>query len=129
MIYAFGVTLNNPPANTQRINLAPLADSGFTADRSKFCPQSPLLPLPQTLHSDIFCPVGSNVPAGDPRITADPQAVLPNQLQSLLIRNIFLYAPSIGAQPEPPVRFNVNVQGLINVVNTTAMRCPGVRST
>lgn len=122
VIYAFSVSdAISSPTQTTRINLAPLSDSGFDADRSKFCPQSfvpPPPPLPQTLHSDIFCPVGAGVPPGSPAITAAPQAVFPNQLQSLLIRNVFLYAPGIGAQPEPPVRFNVNVQGLINVVNT-----------
>ncbi|KJV05841.1 hypothetical protein [Methylocucumis oryzae] len=32
-----------------------------------------------------------------------------------------LYAPSIGAAPEPPVKFNVNVQALVHVVNPTAL--------
>jgi hypothetical protein len=118
VVYAFPVSLSSP--NTTRINLAPIEDSGFTADRSKFCQNSftpPPPPLPQTIHSEIFCP-DTNANAGSPVITADPQAVFPNQLQSLLIvRNALLYVPTIGAQPEPPVRFNVNVQGLVNVVD------------
>ena len=51
-------------------------------------------------------------------ITADPQAVFPNQLFSALIRGNRLFLPNIGAQPEPPVQFTVNVQALVHVVNT-----------
>lgn len=39
------------------IPLLPLANSGFTANRSQFCPQSFVPPAPgQTLHSEFFCP-------------------------------------------------------------------------
>ena len=103
----------NNPNNVQRINIDPLNNSGFTADRTLFCPDGN-----PNLHDPIFCP-DENAPITSPEITQDPQGAFPNQLQSLLIRNIFLYVPSIGAAPEPPVRFNVNVQGLVNVVNTT----------
>ncbi len=34
-----------------------------------------------------------------------------------LVRGALLYVPNVGAQPEPPVRFNVNVQGLVGVLN------------
>ena len=34
-----------------------------------------------------------------------------------LVRGPLLYVPNVGAQPEPPVRFNVNVQGLVGVLN------------
>jgi YVTN family beta-propeller protein len=43
----------NPSAVT-RITLSPLANTGFTADRTAFCPQSN--PDPTALHSTIFCP-------------------------------------------------------------------------
>ena len=33
-----------------------------------------------------------------------------------LVRGPLLYVPNVGAQPEPPVRFNVNVQGLVGVL-------------
>ena len=48
----------------------------------------------------------------------DPQGAFPNQLQAALIRGNFLYLPSIGAGPEPPVQFNANVQALVHLVNT-----------
>lgn len=101
------------------IVLSPQADSGFTADRSAFCPQS--APNPAALASNIFCP-DTTVAANDPKITADPQGAFPNQLHAAVIRAGGLYLPSIGAAPEPPVKFNVNVQGLVHVVNTAQLR-------
>jgi hypothetical protein len=38
-----------------------------------------------------------------------------------LIRGKRLYVPNIGAQPEPPEVFNVNVQALVNAVDTSAL--------
>ncbi|NOT58471.1 MAG: hypothetical protein HOP18_28075, partial [Deltaproteobacteria bacterium] len=46
------------------------------------------------------------------------QSVFPNQFGSALICGGKLYLPNIGAQPEPPVFFNTNVQALVHVVNT-----------
>ena len=37
-----------------------------------------------------------------------------------LVRGPLLYVPNVGAQPEPPVRFNVNVQGLVGVLEPRA---------
>jgi YVTN family beta-propeller protein len=113
----------NNPNNVQRININPLNNSGFTADRTLFCPDGNPNP-----HDPIFCP-DVNAPITSSKITQDPQGAHPNQLQSLLIRNLFLYVPSIGAAPELPVRFNVNVQGLVNVVNTTTLTDDAARRT
>jgi YVTN family beta-propeller protein len=96
----------------ERIPLSPLPDAGFSADRTAFCPQSN-----ENVHSDIFCP-DVNADATSPTITADPQGAYPNQLQSAVIRGNVLYLPNIGAAPEPPVRFNVNVQALVYAVDT-----------
>ena len=38
-----------------------------------------------------------------------------------MIRGNRLYLPNIGAQPEPPERFNVNVQALVYAVDTRAL--------
>ena len=48
--------------------------------------------------------------------------MFPNQLLSALIRGNRLFLPNIGAQPEPPEVFNVNVQALVYAVDT---QCPG----
>lgn len=101
------------PDTVTTTTLTPLAASGFTADRSAFCPQSTTV----TLHNPIFCPDVEAAPNSE-TITRDPQGVFPNQLYGALIRNGRLYIPNIGAAPEPPVRFNVNVQALVYVVDT-----------
>jgi YVTN family beta-propeller protein len=109
-----------------KIVLAPLADSGFTADRTKFCrdPQDPA--INPNLQSEIFCPApGSPLTAAS--ITKDPQGAYPNQLQALLVRSGQVLVPSIGAAPEPPVKFNVNVQGLVHVIDrATAANVPAL---
>jgi DNA-binding beta-propeller fold protein YncE len=107
VVLAFGVGTALP---ITRINLQPLADSGFTADRTALCAAAAV--------NKTFCP-NAAAPLTSPAITADPQAVFPNQLGSLLVRGNDLFVLSIGAQPEPPVRFNVNVQALLHVVNIT----------
>src|SRR5262249_4245843 len=66
------------------------------------------------------CPNTSGAP-GDPSIVNAPQAVFPNQLGSALACGDKLYLPNIGAQPEPPLFFNVNVQALVDVIDTTAL--------
>ena len=47
--------------------------------------------------------------------------MFPNQLTSALIRGDRLYLPNIGSQPEPPEKFNVNVQALVYNVNTATL--------
>ena len=102
------------PGSITTIKLSPLADSGFTANRAPFCNVSrDPDPVNQT-----FCPNTAITDPASPVITADPQAVFPNQLFSALIRGNRLFLPNIGAQPEPPVQFTVNVQALVHVVNT-----------
>jgi sugar lactone lactonase YvrE len=98
------------------IYLSPLANSGFTANRANFCTQ-----LNANAVNDTFCPDTGITDPADPVIAADPQAVFPNQLGSALICGSNLYLPNVGAQPEPPVQFTVNVQGLVYVVDTSTL--------
>jgi YVTN family beta-propeller protein len=100
-----------------KITLAPLAPSavGFGADRKPYCAD-----FNANVHSEIFCPDTSISDPTSPVVSADPQGAFPNQLQALVLRRGLLFAPNIGAAPEPPVRFNVNVQALVNVVDATA---------
>ncbi|HEV7606817.1 MAG TPA: hypothetical protein VGO61_05740, partial [Steroidobacteraceae bacterium] len=44
--------------------------------------------------------------------------VYPNMLFGALLRGPLLYIPNVGAQPEPPVIFNNNVQALMGVLST-----------
>lgn len=112
IVHAFPV---EDPTSIERITLSPLADVGFTADRSDFCPK-----LNPNAANDLFCPDPDAAEAND-AILNDPQGAFPNQLSAALIRGQSLYLPNIGAGPEPPVFFNVNVQALVHVVNTEAL--------
>lgn len=86
--------------------LAPLADAGFDADRTAFDTANGAV-------NDSF-----KAPDGvDP--TQVPQGALFNQLHSIAYDESGerVYVASIGGQPAPPVRFNVNVQALIGVLD------------
>jgi len=111
IVFAFPV---KDPTTITRIVLSPLEDIGFTADRSAFCASTN-----PDVHDEIFCP-DPNAAAGDAVIIEDPQGAFPNQFKSAIIRGGNLYLPNIGAEPEPPVKFNVNVQALVHVVDTEA---------
>ncbi len=119
-----------------RLLLKPMA-SGFTADRRPFClntrralqdagttvffnsgaPGANLDGASQ-LAQPTFCPDVSSADATDAGpIARNPQKMYPNMLFGALLRGSLLYVPNVGAQPEPPVRFTVNVQGLVGVLN------------
>jgi YVTN family beta-propeller protein len=105
----------NPTPGITKITLAPLADSGFNISRiapNNFCGAA--------AQSLVFCPDPNNLNA--PINTNNPQGVFPNQLLSALIRGDRLYLPNIGAQPEPPEAATVNVQALVNVVDTRTLK-------
>ncbi|MGH8582609.1 MAG: beta-propeller fold lactonase family protein [Gammaproteobacteria bacterium] len=106
------------PNNIVTTTLAPLADSGFTANRAAFC-NGTANPDPV---NQTFCPDLTAVSPADPDVAQDPQGVFPNQFFSAVIRGNRLYLPNIGAQPEPPVQFTVNVQALVNVVSTQSIQ-------
>ena len=111
VLHAFPAGNANPPIS--KITLAPLPDSGFTANRvtpNNFCNTVP------PAQSNIFCPNPNDLT--DPINTNNPQGVFPNQLLSAVIRGNRFFLPTIGAQPEPPEVFNVNVQALVYAVDT-----------
>ena len=115
VVHAFPAGNANPPIT--KITLSPLADSGFNANRSNFCPSThpahitPAGLLPETRPYLATDPVNAN----------NPQGVFPNQLLSALIRGNRLYLPNIGAQPEPPETATTNVQALVHIVDTAAL--------
>jgi len=115
--------------------LKPMA-SGFTADRRQFCLETRFaledagtvvffnsgadgsIDGGAQLAQPTFCPDVSSADATDAGpIAKNPQKVYPNMLFGALLRGSLLYVPNVGAQPEPPVRFTVNVQGLVGVLN------------
>jgi YVTN family beta-propeller protein len=124
-------------ANTAvtRLLLKPMA-SGFSADRRNFCPLTrDALQTAGTvkyfnsnadglgngaaaLKNRTFCPDENSVDISDTGpIGKVAQKVYPNMLFGALLRGPFLYVPNVGAQPEPPVTFNSNVQALVGVLS------------
>jgi len=113
VVKSFAVGTTGPIAET---TLSPLANSGFTANRSALCQQ-----INAMAPNNTFCPDPTIVDPTNPVLARDPQGVFPNQLFSALVCDDRLYLPNIGAQPEPPFTFNVNVQALVHVVDTAAL--------
>lgn len=134
--FVLGDALASRP-NVGRLLLKPLA-SGFSADRRNFC-----LATRQALQGGgtryfnsgadgsgngaaalaktTFCPDNSSTDASaEGAIGRVAQKVYPNMLNALLVRGPLLYVPNVGASPEPPVRFNVNVHGLVGVLDRFA---------
>lgn len=95
--------------------LSPQA-SGFTADRAPFCTKFNAL-----AHSDVFCPDPDAAAATDAVIAQDPQGVFPNQLADIDFANGSAYVLALGAAPEPPVKFNVNVQALVSAIDCDSL--------
>jgi YVTN family beta-propeller protein len=127
---------NAASTNVTRLLLEPMA-SGFNADRRNFCPLTrDALQAAGTvryfnsgadgtgngaaaLKNRTFCPDESSADISDTGpIGKVAQKVYPNMLFGALLRGPLLYVPNVGAQPEPPVRFNSNVQALVGVLSS-----------
>jgi len=95
----------NPSENEMsgKIPLAP-KDSGFKGDRTPFDPSI----NPQAVLGNPY--------AGNSTV---PEVCFPNQISGLTLdrRRRLLFVPSIGVSPEPPIRFDLNVQALVSVVD------------
>ena len=119
VVHAFQAGNANPAITP--IYLSPLADSGFSASRSNFCPST----HPAHIANQVYCP-RPDLPATDPANANNPQGVFASQLLSAVIRGHRLYVTAIGAQPEPPEAASVNVQALVYAVDTNALAEVGV---
>jgi YVTN family beta-propeller protein len=73
--------------------LSPLADTGFLATGDA---------------------IAGEAPRDDGEFVT---GAYPNQLNNVAIKNGFAYVPNTGPSPNGPVRFNVNTQSLLHVVN------------
>lgn len=54
-----------------------------------------------------------------------PTGAYPNQLNNIAIKGGFAYVPSTGASPNGPVRFDVNTQSLLSVIDGAALTDAG----
>src|SRR5215471_2256852 len=81
-----------------QVTLNPLADAGFKAagDAIKRI-AAPATPAPE----DFKFPIGA----------------YPNQLNNIAIHGRFAFVPNTGAAPNGPVRFDVNTQSLLSVID------------
>src|SRR5262249_54264099 len=77
--------------------LNPLADTGFKSNGS----------------------VLDNIPATDPPTFEFVTGAFPNLLQRTCLKADRAYGPNSASSPNGPVRFNVNVQSFLSVIDTT----------
>jgi YVTN family beta-propeller protein len=54
----------------------------------------------------------------------DPTSAFPNQMQSVVIHGNQAYLPSIAASPSGPLRFNVDTQAFVNVLDGVSSGAP-----
>jgi uncharacterized protein (TIGR03437 family) len=100
------VVSTNTDAVTATVVLRPLADTGFNA---------------------LGDAIGRIAPPANPQ-PADFKFVTgayPNQLQNIAIKGDFAFVPSTGSSPNGPVRFDVNTQSLLSVLNRTTNQDAG----
>ncbi len=88
-----------------QVVLAPVVDTGFKIARGAFVKSDAGDDAPRTIFAD-----GGTDPA-----VAQNAGAFPNLLQSIAIFDGRGFVPNSGASPEPPLRFNVNVQSLVSV--------------
>jgi uncharacterized protein (TIGR03437 family) len=82
------------------IQLQPVANTGFDADGNAL---QGIAPPASPVTSSFTFTTGA----------------YPNQLNTIATKGNFAYVPNTAASPNGPVRFNVNVQSLVNVINVT----------
>ena len=96
-------------AVVNQVILAPMADTGFNFARGAFVNTTPG-DAPRTIFAD----------GGTHRPQAQPTGAFPNLLQSIALFNGRGFVPNSAASPEPPLRFNLNVQSLVSVFDATS---------
>ena len=64
----------------------------------------------------------ARIPATNPATFTIPTGAFPNSLNAIAIKGNRAYLPNNAASAEGPVRFNVNVQAFLNVIDTTTDR-------
>ena len=84
--------------------LGPLADTGFNFARGAFVNATPT-DAPRTIFAD----------GGTDGALAQATGAFPNMLQSIVVFGDRGFVPNSAASPEPPLRFNLNVQSLVSV--------------
>jgi len=81
----------------KEVVLAPIADAGFNSNGSAL----------------------QRIAATNPPTFTVKTGAFPNSLNAIAIKGNRAYLPNNAASPDGPVRFNVNVQSFLNVIDTT----------
>jgi hypothetical protein len=90
-----------------QVVLAPVADTGFNFARGAFVNTTPT-DAPRTIFAD----------GATDGTVAQRTGAFPNMLQSIVLFGDRGFVPNDAASPEPPLRFNLNVQSLVSVFDT-----------
>jgi YVTN family beta-propeller protein len=96
-------------AVVNHVILAPLADTGFNFPRGAFVNTTPS-DGPRTIFAD----------GRTDGTQAQPTGAFPNLLQSIALFDGRGFVPNSAASPEPPLRFNLNVQSFVSVFDTNS---------
>jgi hypothetical protein len=93
-----------------QVVLAPMADTGFNFARGTFVNSAAGNDFPRTIFAD------------DATDGSQPQktGAFPNLLQSIVLFDGRGFIPNSAASPEPPLRFNLNVQSLMSVFDLSS---------
>jgi YVTN family beta-propeller protein len=103
------VILTATNAVVEHVVLAPMADTGFNFARGPFVNMM-ANDAPRTIFAD----------GATDGTVAQPTGAFPNMLQSIALFDGRGFVPNTGASPEPPLRFNLNVQSLMSVFDVAA---------
>lgn len=95
-------------AKVGEIVLGPVAQTGFNVARGGFVNSTPG-DAPRTIFAD------GGTDGTQPQATG----AFPNLLQSVILFGDRGFVPNSAASPEPPLRFNANVQSLVSVFSLT----------
>jgi DNA-binding beta-propeller fold protein YncE len=121
-VVAFSTLGFTPLGAPNPITLGPIASTGFNSN-GQLAPANGLTPAVASVNSQAF---------------TTPTGAFPNQLAAIAIHPSLsrVYVIGTGASPNGPLRFNVNVQGLVSVFDpgtrlevTAAQTDPSVRRT
>ncbi len=88
-----------------QVVLGPIADTGFNFARGAFVNTPMMNDAPRTIFAD----------GGTDGTMAQATGAFPNMLQSIVLFGDRGFVPNTAASPEPPLRFNINVQSLLSV--------------
>jgi YVTN family beta-propeller protein len=93
-----------------QVVLAPIANTGFNFARGAFVNTPMMNDAPRSIFAD----------GGTDGTVAQATGAFPNMLQSIALFGNRGFVPKTAASPEPPLRFNLNIQSLMSVFDVAS---------